>query len=95
VLNSLFYLDPPYWGGEGDYGADMFSRDQFAAMAGQLASIKGRFVLSLNDRPEVREVFAGFDIAAAATTYSIQGGGQTAGEVIITRRPTAAEAGLP
>jgi len=92
---TLFYLDPPYFGCETDYGADLFRRDQFAAMADQLASIKGRFVLSLNDRPEVREIFAGFDIAATKTSYSIQGGGQTAGEVIITRRTTAAEAGPP
>jgi DNA adenine methylase len=68
---ALFYLDPPYWGCENDYGKDMFSRDQFAAMAKQLASIKGTFLLSLNDLPEVRETFAAFEIAGVETTYSI------------------------
>ena len=29
----LFYLDPPYWGCEGDYGADAFSRDDFQRLA--------------------------------------------------------------
>lgn len=80
---TLFYLDPPYWGCEGDYGADLFGREQFAVLADVLASLKGQFVLSLNDRPEVRETFAAFDIEGVKTTYSVQGGGQTAGEVIV------------
>ena len=68
---TLFYLDPPYWGCENDYGKDMFSRDQFAAMAKQLGTIKGKFLLSLNDLPEVRDTFAAFNIAGVETTYSI------------------------
>lgn len=83
---TLFYLDPPYWGCETDYGADLFSRDQFEVLAGVLAEIKGSFVLSLNDRPEVRETFAAFAIDGVTTTYSVQGGGQPAGEVIIRSR---------
>lgn len=83
--DTLFYLDPPYWGTEDSYGADLFSRDQFEVLAGVLAEANGRFVLSLNDRPEVRETFAAFAIEAVQTTYSLQGGGQAAGEVIISR----------
>lgn len=81
---TLFYLDPPYFGCEGDYGTDLFVRDQFTVLADVLASIKGRFLLSLNDRPEVRETFKRFDIEAVKTTYSVQGGGKSAGEVIIS-----------
>ncbi len=84
---TLFYLDPPYWGCETDYGADLFSRDQFEVLAATLATIKGRFILSLNDRSEVRETFAAFDIEAVQTSYSLQGGGQAVGEVIIRSRP--------
>lgn len=68
---TLFYLDPPYWGCETDYGKAMFSRDDFARMAGVLAGIKGRFVLSLNDVPEVREIFAWAQIDAVNTSYTI------------------------
>jgi len=50
---TLFYLDPPYWGCENDYGKEMFSRDMFEAMAKQLGSIKGRFLMSINDVPEI------------------------------------------
>lgn len=83
---TLFYLDPPYYSNEGDYGRDMFSRDDFALMAERLRGLKGRFILSLNDRPEVREIFAAFNIEAVETTYSVGGGSkaQKAGEVIIS-----------
>lgn len=84
--STLFYLDPPYYGCEGDYGKELFSRDQFAAMAEQLRTIKGRFILSLNDRPEVRDIFAGFAIEGAKVRYSVGGvaNSQIAGEVIIS-----------
>ena len=67
---TLFYVDPPYWGHEADYGRGIFGRDDFARMAEILAAIEGRFVLSLNDRPEVREVFGRFDIEAVTTSYT-------------------------
>jgi DNA adenine methylase len=80
---TLFYLDPPYYGTEGDYGRDLFSRDQFEAMAVQLAGIKGRFLLSINDHPEVRRVFAGFAVEEVLTRYSIAGNGE--GNAMIAR----------
>ncbi len=67
---TLFYIDPPYWGHEADYGKGIFAREDFAAMADLLRSLKGRFVLSLNDRPEVRETFAGFGFEEVTTRYS-------------------------
>lgn len=83
----LFYLDPPYFGCEDDYGPGMFDQAEFAAIAAQLAGIKGRFILSLNDRPQVREIFARFEIETVRTHYGIAGqGAKPAGEVIITAR---------
>ena len=58
------------WGHEADYGKGIFGRDDFARMAELLADIKGRFILSLNDRPEVRDTFSAFDIEAVTTTYT-------------------------
>lgn len=68
---TLFYLDPPYFGCENDYGLDMFSRDEFVQMADQLRGIKGRFILSINDKPQVRDIFAGFDFEQVDCTYTI------------------------
>lgn len=82
---TLFHLDPPYWGCEGDYGAGMFGPEDFAHLADALRGIKGRFLLSLNDRPEVRKTFAGFRIKPVVTTYTLAGGkGRKAREVLIS-----------
>lgn len=69
--DTLFYLDPPYWGCEDDYGKAMFARADFERLAQQLATIRGRFILSLNDLPEVRHTFAAFQLAEIRTTYTI------------------------
>ncbi|MHA1523380.1 MAG: DNA adenine methylase, partial [Alphaproteobacteria bacterium] len=54
-------------------------------MATVLRAIKGRFILSLNDVPEVREIFTGFTIEPVKLTYTVGGGkGRAAKEVIIT-----------
>lgn len=82
---TLFYLDPPYFGSEDDYGKDVFGRADFDVLAAQLAQIEGRFILSINDAPEVREIFAAFPFEAVETTYTIsQAEAQKVGELIIT-----------
>ncbi len=92
----LFYLDPPYFGNEGDYGKEAFTRDRFAEMADRLATIKGRFMISLNDRPEVREIFSAFPIASVDLTYTVAGGaGKEVGEVVIMDGKEPAIANLP
>ncbi len=68
---AFFYLDPPYWGCEDDYGKAVFERADFERMAKQLAGIKGKFLMSINDVPEIRETFAGFRIAEVTTSYSV------------------------
>ncbi|MCR9218916.1 MAG: DNA adenine methylase [Alphaproteobacteria bacterium] len=85
--DTLFYLDPPYIESEGDYGRDLFGREDFARLAGQLGGLRGRFILSINDHPLARELFAGFEIEAAQTTYSIgvKGGRASGASELIIR----------
>ncbi|PJE26553.1 DNA methyltransferase [Pseudooceanicola antarcticus] len=84
---ALFYLDPPYWGGEGDYGKGLFARDQFAEMAELLAGIEGGFILSINDRPEIRELFKRFQIEPVRLKYTIsKDSASEAHELIISNR---------
>lgn len=81
----LFYLDPPYWGCETDYGQDVFGRADFERLAAQLAGIEGRFLLSINDTPGVRATFAGFHLLEAETTYTLTvGSSSKAAELIIS-----------
>lgn len=83
---TLFYLDPPYLGTEHYYGRGMFTRDDFVALEAALKGLRGRFVMTLNDHPEVRRIFAAFPMREAAVTYSVAGpaGAKRAGELIIT-----------
>lgn len=68
--HTLFYLDPPYYGCENDYGKNLFSKADFLQMAKILGSIEGKFVLSLNDHPEVRKIFQEFFIQSIKVKYS-------------------------
>ena len=67
---TLFYLDPPYWGRE-LYKFNFAERD-FVALAERLGKIEGKFVLSLNDVPAVRKLFAKFNISDVALAYTAQ-----------------------
>ena len=88
----LFYLDPPYFGCEEDYGAGVFDRADFDRLAELLAAARGKFILSINDRPEIRQAFAAFEIAELETTYTIARGenARRAGELVISNVATAA-----
>ncbi|NJC33842.1 site-specific DNA-adenine methylase [Sphingomonas jejuensis] len=66
---TLFYLDPPYDQTEG-YGID-FGRSDYVAMAEQLATIRGQFILSINATDFIRETFAAFAIEEIATTWTL------------------------
>lgn len=84
---ALFYLDPPYWDCEADYGPDVFGREDFELLADQLAGIAGSFVMSINDTPGVRDVFRRFNLMEIETTYTfankISGAGKKAAELVI------------
>lgn len=55
--NALFYCDPPYFETEKYYRA-RFQESDHKRLADALHNIKGRFLLSYNDCPQVRELYA-------------------------------------
>jgi DNA adenine methylase len=82
---TLFYLDPPYWGSETDYGAGVFARADFIRLAVRLSAIAGGFILSVNDVPGLRDVFGRFAIESVATRYTVAGGKWSdVAEIIVT-----------
>ena len=84
---TLFYLDPPYFGGESDYGHGLFDRADYAQMADVLRGLQGRFILSINDVPQIRNAFSGFTIRPVRLSYTVAKGKTTAArELIITDR---------
>ena len=83
---ALFYLDPPYWDCETDYGAGVFSKADFETLSGLLGALQGRFVLSINDTPEVRAIFAPFQILPVEVSYRVSGRPTAARELIISQK---------
>lgn len=82
---ALFYLDPPYWGSESYYGP-VWSREEFGCLADMLRRLQGHWLLSINDVPEVRSIFAWADMEAVNTTWTTGGNRRgMAGELIISR----------
>ena len=80
---TLFYLDPPYWGRK-LYRHNLGEAD-FERLAGQLKKIRGKFILSLNDVPEVRNLFGSFHIQGVELHYTSQkAAGRRYKEVLIT-----------
>jgi DNA adenine methylase len=81
--HTFFYMDPPYLETAG-YGND-FPVEEYVKMAEALRGLQGRAIVSLNDHPEIRRIFAGFDIDSVPIKYTVGGAGATVdrNEVII------------
>jgi DNA adenine methylase len=67
----FMYVDPPYFGCEDYYGKDMFSRSDFLTLRDMLGEAKSKWMLSINDVPEMRKVFDGFNIKPVRLDYSV------------------------
>ena len=82
---TFFYLDPPYYDFEDYYGKGIFTKDDFKSLSVILSSIKGKFILSLNDTPEIRKIYKNFRIETVTTSYTMGGGDKkkTVSEVLI------------
>lgn len=72
-LGTFFYVDPPYYNCENYYGPGIFDKDDFSHLADLLGSIQGKFIMSINDVPEIRRLFRGFNILEVDTSYSMPG----------------------
>ncbi len=80
---TLFYLDPPYWGRQ--LYRYNFEPEDFEKLAERLRGLRGRFVLSLNDVPEVRRLFRRFHCSEVELSYTAQKkAGRRFREVLIT-----------
>lgn len=66
---TFFFCDPPYWQTEG-YGVP-FGIEQYECLASTMRQLKGRALLTINDHPDMRRVFAGFRTVRLQTRYTI------------------------
>jgi DNA adenine methylase len=86
--DTLFFLDPPYFGSEHYYGRELFGREDFERLAGSLKGVRGAFVMTVNDVRETREWFSFAAFESVGLTYSVGSqNGKLARELVITNRP--------
>jgi DNA adenine methylase len=68
---TFFYLDPPY------YDIRLYRHNlehsDFEKLAEKLKGLKGKFLLSINDHPEIRRLFSDFKIETVPIAYSLHG----------------------
>ena len=58
---TLFYLDPPYYKTERYYQGG-FTIEDHKRLRETLENIRGKFILSYNDYPEIRELYQGYEM---------------------------------
>jgi DNA adenine methylase len=78
--DTFFYLDPPYHSTSRRY---RYSDDQLARLAETLPRLKGKWLLSYDDHPEVRQAFKQFHVLPVASNYTISGGWGSKGEQLL------------
>lgn len=81
--HTLFFADPPYWQTEG-YGVP-FGWEQYEALADTMRRLKGRMIFTINDHPDIRQLFAGFRSERVRIDYTLGGShkAKPAGELIV------------
>ncbi len=83
--HSFFFCDPPYFETAG-YGSE-FGQKEHLLLRDILSKIKGKFMVTINDHPEVRAWYRDFKIEEVRVAYSIskeQKARKEYGELIIT-----------
>lgn len=81
--HTLFYCDPPYWQTEG-YGMP-FGWEQYEQLAAVMRGCSGKVLLSINDHPDIRELFKPLRMDRLSINYTIGGGHKAArrGELLV------------
>lgn len=80
--HTFFFMDPPYWQTEG-YGVE-FPWSEYEQLASSLATIKGKAIVTLNNHPDVMQLFKSFGPKTVPIRYTVGGGtGKQSSELII------------
>ena len=67
--HTFFYADPPYWQTAG-YGC-AFGWEEYERLAEVMRTMQGKMMLSINDHPDIRALFAEFRIERLELAYLV------------------------
>jgi DNA adenine methylase len=81
---TLFYLDPPYSEQDKGWGYDEGGTLTPTDIENALRNIKGKFILSYDNSPLVREAFKNYHIKRIKTIYELSGERQEKTELLIS-----------
>ena len=83
LQHTFFYADPPYWQTAG-YDQS-FGWEQYELLAKVMAESKGKVMLSINDHPDIRELFKDFRITQLKLAYTVGRNktGKISGELVV------------
>ena len=68
--DTFFYLDPPYFSTEDMYAVE-FTWEDHVRLWDTVAAMQGRFLLSYNDCPEIRQLYEGFPLFDFTRVHSM------------------------
>ena len=67
--HTFFYADPPYWQTAGY--ERLFNWTEYEQLAEAMHTMQGKMMLSINDHPDIRALFANFTIHELQLSYSV------------------------
>lgn len=67
--HTFFYADPPYWQTAGY--ERIFNWTEYEQLAEAMHTMQGKMMLSINDHPDIRALFANFTIHELQLSYSV------------------------
>ncbi|WP_425447713.1 DNA adenine methylase [Dethiothermospora halolimnae] len=67
--HTFFFCDPPYFKTAGY--SNQFEEKDYIKLRDELSNIKGKFLLTINDHPQVREWYKDFNMIETKVGYSV------------------------
>ncbi len=75
---SFFFLDPPYHQTKGYAAGKGFGLQDYQELADHMRTMEGHAMLTINDHPDIREIFKEFHMRDMKINYTVGGAGAKA-----------------
>lgn len=80
--HTLVNLDPPYFGKGPELYTNFYQPSDHAALAAQVGKLRRRWIVTYDDAPEIRKLYARFPMYSSKLNYSAQVK-RTAAEILV------------